>query len=58
MPTIDRLGCRTCFAALYTQLERDQDECDDCHRRRISRAVDEWRAFEDKHADVLNRNDR
>ena len=52
----DKLGCPTCFARLTDQAQIDADECTDCHRRRIDRAVDEWRTFEDEHADVLNQN--
>lgn len=53
---IEKHGCAHCFAAVYhpTAEEKRRGVCEDCHRRRINRAVDEWRAFEDKHADTLD----
>lgn len=58
MSNIEKWGCDHCFAAVYDPTDEEERDgiCDDCHRRRINRAVDEWRTFEDQHADVLNQD--
>lgn len=35
----DNLGCGICFARLTDQAQIDADECADCQRRRIDRAM-------------------
>ena len=54
---IEKDGCAHCFAAVYhpTDEEKRRGVCEDCRIRARERAVEEWRAFEDRHADVLDR---
>lgn len=56
MSNIGKWGCANCFAAVYhpTDEEERRGTCQDCHRRAMNHAVQEWRAFEDEHADLLD----
>ena len=56
MYDIEKWGCRHCFAAVYspTGEEKASGTCTSCHRRAMEYAVQQWRAFEDQHADVLD----
>ena len=56
MTTIEEYGCAHCFAAVYhpTAEERRRGTCQDCHRHAMNLAVQELRAFEAAHADVLD----
>ena len=56
MPDIEKHGCAHCFAAVYhpTSDEKRHGICQDCHSHALRRAHEEWRAFEDQHADVLD----
>ena len=55
MTDIEKHGCAHCFAAVYhpTAEEKRRGICDDCHLRALKHAHEEWRDFEDQHADVL-----
>ena len=56
MSKIEECGCSQCFAAVYqaTDEEKRLDICEACLRRARERAVQDWRDFEDLHADVLD----
>lgn len=58
MTAIEKHGCAHCFAAVYhpTDEEKRRGTCDDCHARAMDYAVQQWRDFEDQHADVLNQD--
>ena len=58
MADIEKHGCAHCFAAVYdpTDEEKRRGICDDCHRRAMERAHQEWRDFEDQHADGLDQD--
>ena len=56
MSDIEKYGCAHCLAAVYhpTAEEASTGVCTPCHRRAMEYAAQEWRAFEDAHADVLD----
>ena len=58
MADIEKYGCAHCFAAVYhpTTEEKRRGTCQDCHARAMDYAVQQWRDFEDEHADVLNQD--
>ena len=58
MSNIEKHGCAYCFAAVYhpTDEEKRRGICNDCHLRDMERAHQEWRDFEDRHADVLDQD--
>ena len=58
MADIEKHGCAHCFAAVYhpTTEEERRGTCDDCHLRALKHAHQQWRDFEDQHADVLNQD--
>ena len=58
MSDIEEYGCAHCFAAVYrpTAEEAGAGVCTPCHRRAMDRAAQEWREFEDQHADILNQD--
>ena len=58
MADIEKHGCAHCFAAVYdpTDEEKRRGICNDCHLRAMERAHQEWRDFEDQHADALNQD--
>ena len=55
-----RWGCAHCCRAVLhpTVEERRRGTCLDCHHRQMKGAVEDWRAFEDQHADALKEDDQ
>ena len=58
MADIEKHGCAHCFGAVYhpTAEEAGTGVCTPCHRRAMGWAVQQWRDFEDQHADVLTQD--